>query len=455
MSASPVRETWSSGVIFILASVGSAVGLANIWRFPYAAGTNGGGAFVMIYLISIFLITVPIYMSELLIGRRGRKSPIASIVSIAKEMKVTPAWCLIGWNGIILAVLVLSFYSVIAGWAPAYVVKIARGEFSDAMPDVVQEIFTGHLSNAAVLITWHTIFLLTSLSIVALGIRRGVEKAFKLFTPLIFLILISMIVFAIFTGGFMDGVRFLFTVDFSKITGPVILNAVGQAFLTVGAGACAIAIYGAYLPAHISIPRSSLIIVGLDTVVALTAGLAVFPIVFMNGLEPSAGPGLVFLTLPLAFSQITGGTFLGILFMLLLVVAAMTSVIAIVESIVFYAMEKTGLRRSICTMSIGVLIWLLGLATVFSFNIWEDFYPLGFISYFDGMTVFQVIELITINILLPAGGLFIALFVGWKMTAEAAREELMLADGFVFRAWRASLRYLIPPVILFVMFASF
>ena len=409
----------------------------------------------MIYLISIFLITIPIHMSELLIGRRGRKSPIASLTSIAKEMKVTPAWCLIGWNGIVLAVLVVSFYSVIAGWAPAYILKLAMGEFSAANPDMAQKIFTGHLNNAAALVTWHSVFLLTSLSIVALGIRRGVERAFMLFTPLIFLILISMIVFSIYTGGFMDGARFLFTIDFSKITGPVILHAVGQAFFTVGAGACAIAVYGAYLPAHVSIPKSSLIIVGLDTAVALSAGLAIFPIVFMNGLEPSAGPGLVFLTLPLAFSRITGGTFLGILFMLLLVVAAMTSVIAIVESIVVYAMEKSGLRRSLCTLSTGVLIWLLGLATVFSFNIWDDFYPLGFISYFDGMTIFQVIEFITINILLPAGGLFIALFVGWKMTAEATREELMLADGIVFRVWRAALRYLIPPVILFVMFASF
>ena len=282
MQTSPVHETWSSRMIFILAAVGSAVGLANIWRFPYAAGANGGGAFVMIYLISIFLITIPIHMSELLIGRRGRKSPIASLISIAREMKVTPAWCLIGWNGIILAVLVVSFYSVIAGWAPAYVVKMARGEFSVATPDMVQAIFAGHLSNPATLITWHSIFLAVSLFIVALGIRRGVEKAFKLFTPLIFLILMSMIVFAVYTGGFMDGARFLFTIDFSKITGPVILSAIGQAFFTVGAGACAIAVYGAYLPAHVSIPRSSLIIVGLDTVVALTAGLAVFPIVFMK-----------------------------------------------------------------------------------------------------------------------------------------------------------------------------
>ena len=442
-------------MIFILAAVGSAVGLANIWRFPYAAGANGGGAFVMIYLVSIFLLTIPIHMSELLIGRRGRRSPVASLLSIAHEMKVAPAWRFIGWNGIVLSVLVVSFYSVIAGWGLAYIVKMAGGEFSAAVPETMQAIFTGHTSNPVALTIWHTVFLLSSLVIVALGIRRGVEKAFKLFTPLIFLILLSMVIFAIFTGGFMEGARFLFTIDFSKITGTVVLSAVGQAFFTVGAGACAIAVYGAYLPAHVSIPRSSLIIVGLDTVVALTAGLAIFPIVFMNGLEPSAGPGLVFLTLPLAFAKITGGTILGISFLTLLVVAAMTSVIAIVEPVVVYTMEKTGLQRPISTLSIGFLIWLLGLATVFSFNKWEDFYPLGFISYFDGMTVFQVIEFLSINVMLPAGGMFIAIFVGWKMTAASTLEELMLADGFVFRTWRTLLRYLIPPVVLLVMIANF
>lgn len=455
MQTRPVHETWSSRMIFILAAVGSAVGLANIWRFPYAAGANGGGAFVMIYLVSIFLLTIPIHMSELLIGRRGRRSPVASLLSIAHEMKVTPAWRFIGWNGIVLSVLVISFYSVIAGWGLAYIFKLARGEFAGADPNLVQSIFSGHLSNPVSLAIWHTVFLLSSLAIVALGIRRGVEKAFKLFTPLIFLILLSMIIFAIFTGGFMEGARFLFTIDFSKITATVVLSAVGQAFFTVGAGACTIAVYGAYLPAHVSIPRSSLIIVGLDTVVALTAGLAIFPIVFVNGLEPSAGPGLVFLTLPLAFAKITGGTILGMSFLTLLVVAAMTSVIAIVEPIVVYTMEKTRLRRSTSTLSIGVLIWLLGLATVFSFNKWEDFHPLGFISFFDGMTVFQVIEFLSINVMLPAGGLFIAIFVGWKMTAASTREELMLADGFIFRTWRTLLRYLIPPVVLLVMVANF
>ena len=455
MQTSPAHETWSSRMMFILAAVGSAVGLANIWRFPYAAGANGGGAFVMIYLICIFLITIPIHMSELLIGRRGRKSPIASLISIANEMKAAPAWRFIGWNGIVLSVLVLSFYSVIAGWGLAYILKMARGEFIAAIPDTVQNIFAAHLSNPASLIIWHTVFLLSSLSIVALGLRRGVEKAFKLLTPLIFLILLAMIVFAIFTGGFMEGARFLFKIDFSKITSTVVLSAVGQAFFTVGAGACTLAVYGAYLPAHVSIPKSSLIIVGLDTVVAITAGLAIFPIVFLNGLEPSAGPGLVFLTLPLAFAKITGGTFLGIIFLILLVVAAMTSVIAIVEAAVLYIVEKTGLQRSLSTLSIGFLIWLLGLATVFSFNIWKDFYPLGFIGYFDQMTIFQVIEFFSINIMLPAGGLFIAIFVGWKMTAESTREELMLADGVVFHTWRTLLRYLIPPVVLIILIANF
>jgi len=455
MQTTPSHETWSSRRIFIFAAVGSAVGLANIWKFPYTAGANGGGAFVMIYIICIFLVTIPIHMSELLIGRRGRKSPIASLTSIALEMKVTPAWRYIGWNGIVLSIMVLSFYSVIAGWGLAYIPKMASGEFSAATAATVQDIFDGHLSNPVALTIWHTLFLALSLTIVALGLRRGVEKAFKIFTPLIFVILVSLIVYAIFTGGFIEGARFLFKVDFSKISSTVILNAVGQAFFTVGAGACAIAVYGAYLPAHVSIPNSSLIIVGLDTVVAIAAGLAIFPIVFSNGLDPAAGPGLVFLTLPLAFAKVTGGTFLGIVFLILLVVAAMTSTIAIVEPAVLYTIEKTGLTRSMATLLIGFMIWLLGLATVFSFNIWADVYPLGFIDYFNEMTFFQLMEFFSINIMLPAGGFFIAIFVGWKMTAASSREELMLTDGLVFHTWRTLLRYLVPLVITVILLANF
>ena len=455
MEITPSHETWSSRMIFIFAAVGSAVGLANIWKFPYTAGANGGGAFVIIYVLCIFLITVPIHMSELLIGRRGKKSPIVSLTIIAKEMKVTAAWRYIGWNGMILSIIVLSFYSVIAGWGLAYIPKMASGDFSGVTAETVQNIFDGHLANPVSLTLWHTVFLALSLSIVSLGLRRGVEKAFKIFTPLIFLILISMIVYSIFTGGFIEGARFLFTVDFSKITNKVVLSAVGQAFFTVGAGACAIAVYGAYLPAHISIPKSSLIIVGLDTVVAIAAGLAIFPIVFANGLDPAAGPGLVFLTLPLAFAKVTGGTFLGIVFLILLVVAALTSTIAIVEPAVLYTIEKTSMRRSLATLSVGFTIWLLGLASVFSFNIWKNVYPLGFIEYFREMTFFQLFEFFGINIMMPTGGFFVAIFVGWKMTIASTREELMLDDGFVFQTWRTLLRYLVPLVIVVIVIANF
>ena len=390
------------------------------------------------------------------IDRQTReKSPIASLTIIAKEMKVTAAWRYIGWNGMILSIIVLSFYSVIAGWGLAYIPKMASGDFSGVTAETVQNIFDGHLANPVSLTLWHTVFLALSLSIVSLGLRRGVEKAFKIFTPLIFLILISMIVYSIFTGGFIEGARFLFTVDFSKTTNKVVLSAVGQAFFTVGVGACAIAVYGAYLPAHISIPKSSLIIVGLDTVVAIAAGLAIFPIVFANGLDPAAGPGLVFLTLPLAFAKVTGGTFLGIVFLILLVVAALTSTIAIVEPAVLYTIEKTSMRRSLATLSVGFTIWLLGLASVFSFNIWKNVYPLGFIEYFREMTFFQLFEFFGINIMMPAGGFFVAIFVGWKMTIASTREELMLDDGFVFQTWRTLLRYLVPLVIVVIIIANF
>lgn len=452
---SATHETWSSQLIFIFAAVGSAVGLANIWKFPYTAGANGGGAFVLIYILCIVLVAIPIHMSELLIGRRGRKSPIASIASIATEMKASPAWRYIGWNGIVLSIMVLSFYSVIAGWGLAYIPKMLSGEFSAATAETVQLTFDEHLNDPLALTLWHSLFLGVSLAIVALGLRKGVEKAFKIFTPLIFIILVFLIVYSMFTGGFIEGARFLFSVDFSKITNTVILNAVGQAFFTVGAGACAIAVYGAYLPADVSIPKSSLIIVGLDTVVAIAAGLAIFPIVFANGLDPAAGPGLVFLTLPLAFAKVSGGTFLGIIFLMLLVVAAMTSTIAIVEPAVLYTIEKTGMRRSLAALSVGFIIWLLGLATVFSFNIWKEVYPLGFIDYFKEMTFFQLMEFFGINIMLPAGGLFLSIFVGWKMTVTSVKEELMLAEGLFLHTWRNLLRYLVPSVIVVIMIANF
>ncbi|MGD2056519.1 MAG: sodium-dependent transporter, partial [Gammaproteobacteria bacterium] len=317
-----IHGQWSSRLAFILAATGSAVGLGNIWKFPYIAGENGGGAFVLIYLVCIAVIGIPIMMAEVMIGRRGRQSPINTMRTLAAEEHASPHWQWLGWAGMLGGFLILSFYSVIAGWALAYVFRAGSGVFTGLTADGVQSIFTNLVSEPERLLAWHTIFMVMTMLVVARGVSHGLERAVRLLMPALFVLLVVLVGYAWNSGAFEQGLEFLFRPDFSSITANGVLIAMGHAFFTLSLGMGAIMVYGSYLPDNASIAKTSIAVSLMDTLVALLAGMAIFPIVFANGLEPDSGPGLIFQTLPIAFGHMEGGAFFGMLFFILLVFAA-------------------------------------------------------------------------------------------------------------------------------------
>ncbi len=454
-----IHGQWSNRLMFILAATGSAVGLGNIWKFPYITGENGGGAFVLVYLLCIAIIGIPIMMAEILIGRRGRQSPINTMRTLAKVEDVTPYWSLLGWGGVLAGFLILSYYSVIAGWAMAYIFRAAGGMFNGVEADGIQTLFSDLVASPERLLAWHTIFMVLSIGVVARGVRHGLEKAVRVLMPALLLLLLILVGYAATaTDAFMDGVRFLFTPDFGKLlhqcelidgvqdcvfSGEPLLVAMGHAFFTLSLGMGAIMVYGSYMPQSSSIASSAISIALLDTLVALLAGMAIFPLVFANGLEPGAGPGLIFQTLPLAFGAMRGGQLFGALFFVLLLFAAWTSAISLIEPAVAWLVENRGFSRIRAAILVGLLVWLLGMGTIFSFNIWSE------VKLFD-KTFFELLDYLTANIMLPLGGLLIAAFAGWQMHRSSTMDELAIGDGIRYAVWSHVIKYVTPVAVVLI-----
>lgn len=440
---------WSSRLAFILAAVGSAVGLGNIWKFPYITGENGGGAFVLVYLVCIAIIGVPVLIAETMIGRRGGQSPVATMRVLTRTEGARRGWQAIGWNGVIASFLVLSFYSVIGGWALVYIGKAAAGMFTGANAEAIGSQFGNLLASPWELLLWHSVFMAVVVFIVGRGIRSGLERAVTLLMPLLFLLLLVMVFYAMNSGSFGRAVAFMFAPDFSKLTTEGVLIALGHAAFTLSIGIGVLMAYGAHLPRNVNIARTAITIAVLDTSVALLAGLAIFPLVFANGLEPGRGPGLIFVTLPLAFGKMTGGVLFGVIFFTLLLVAAVTSAISMLEPVVEWLEEHKGISRLKGALAGGLAIWLVGIGTVLSFNLWSDVHPLGFLAFFEGKTVFDLLDFLVSNLMMPLGGLAIALFAGWAMRREGLMEDIGLRGG-AYRGFMVVLRYLTPACILVV-----
>jgi len=435
---------WSSRWTFILAATGAAVGLGNIWKFPYLTGQNGGSAFVLIYIICVAALGIPLMMAEILLGRRGRSTPIHSMKVLAEETSAGQWWQIIGWSGTVAGMLILSYYSVIGGWTLAYIFKSITGTFSGATGEFAASTFGAFVGSATSLFFWHTLFILITMGIVAGGVQGGLEKAVQFLMPMLFVLLLLMVGYSMTTGYFGKGLAFLFTPDFSKLTGTSMLSAMGQAFFSLSLGMGTIMIYGSYVPKDTSIASTSIMIAIADSGVALLAGMAIFPIVFANNLEPGSGPGLIFQTLPVAFGNMTGGTLFGSLFFILLLVAAWTSSISLIEPLVTWLIETFGMSRISASLYSGVATWLLGLGTVWSFNLWAE------VKLFD-MTFFDLLDFITSNLMLPLGGILIALFAGWLMKAENTKAELQIANPTIYAIWQALVRYIAPVAVFIVL----
>ncbi len=450
------HTVWSSDWAFILAAIGAAVGLGNIWKFPYVAGENGGGAFVIVYLVCAVFIAVPLLIAELMLGRRGGSNPVSAIGNLLTRAGGPAVWKVIGWFGVIAAFLILTFYSVIAGWTVDYVILSITGTFDGADSETVEAAFTGLLGDPLQLTLWHTIFMAVCAFFVARGIQGGVEKAVTVIMPMLGAMLVLLLGYSIANGAFAEALAFMFTPDWSKVGFDTVLQAIGQAFFSISVAAGIMLAYGAYLPKRMSIPRAAVTIAGCDTAIAIIAGLAIFPLVFQfPNLTPGEGPQLVFVTLPNAFAQMAGGVWIGTLFFVLLAFAALTSGIALLEPAVAWLEEQRGLSRMMATLVTASTAWVIGLLTVLSFNVLDGFHPLTFIPVFDGKTLFDILDIVTSNILLPLGGALIALFAGWVLDRQASEEEFGNTAPVIYTIWRLMVRYVAPVAVLFVLGANF
>lgn len=448
------HETWSSRLTFLLAAIGAAIGLGNIWKFPYIMGANGGSAFVLVYLLSILLVAVPILIAEIMLGRAGKQSPPHAVALVAREAGRSRSWSIIGWLGIFAAYLIMTYYSVIAGWAMSYMFRAGGGKFDKQNAEAISAQFDALLADPMQLTIWHAVFMAITMVILIRGLRKGIEQTVKILMPLLFILLLVMVVYAAVEGDMAAGLHFMFDFDISAINGRVVLMAVGHAFFSIGVAMGLMMGFGAYLGKEISIARSALIIAGMDTAVALIAGIAIFPIVFANGLDPAEGPGLIFVTLPIAFGNMPGGLIFGTLFFILLFFAALTSAIGSLEPVVAWVEEHRGIKRSSAAIMTCSSAFLIGLGTVFSFNIWSDWHPLGFIGRFAGIGFFDLIDYLTANLMMPLGGLLLALFVGWRVSPQAVADELDIRSPWFFKTWFWLLRWVVPISITIIFIAN-
>jgi NSS family neurotransmitter:Na+ symporter len=430
---------WSGRWTFILAATGSAVGLGNLWKFPYITGENGGGAFVLVYLACIFAAGIPVMLAEVLLGRKTRLSPINAMAKMTADAGAPKLFQGIGWMGAMSGFFILSFYSVIAGWSLAYILKLAAGDFTGADAGFASETFGNLVSDPVGLTLWHSAFMLLTGAVIVRGVNRGLETALKVLMPLLFVLLLILFGYSLTTPGFSQGLHFLFDFDFSKLTAESFVVALGHAFFTLSLGMGAIMAYGAYMPQEQSLGKTIIWVGILDTLVALIAGMVIFAVVFSNGLEPSAGPGLMFQTLPLAFGNMIGGEFFGTVFFILVAIAAWSSAISIAEPAVAWAVEK-GFSRIAATAAVCGSAWVLGLGTVLSFNYWAEYKLFG-------RTFFDTLDFLTANIMLPLGGLLIAIFVGWFASSDMVKKEANIENETLFNVWRFVLRYISPAAV--------
>jgi len=357
---------------------------------------------------------------------------------------------LLGLMGMIAGFLILSYYSVIAGWTLAYIFRTGTGVFEGASADTTVKIFNELVSDPEKLLAWHTVFIVMCTVVVSRGVKSGLEQAVRYLMPALFVLLLIMVGYAMSTDKFVEGLAYLFVPDFEKLAGnfrEVFLNASGHAFFSLSLGMGAIMIYGSYLPDRASIFGTTMIIATADTVVALLASIAIFPIVFTYGLEPASGPSLIFITLPIAFGQMPGGAFFGTLFFFLVMIAAWTSGISLLEPAVTWLVENKGLTRIKATAVSGLVVWLLGICTILSFNHWA--FSFNFVGLTKENGLFDIFDIITANFMLPIGGMLMAIFVGWRMARQSSRDELKVNEK-IYRIWRFTIRYIAPAGVLLI-----
>ena len=444
------HSLWTSRWTFLFATAGAAVGLGNVWRFSFLTGQNGGAAFVLVYLAFVFVIGVPIIMAELAIGRMGQLSPIGSIKRIIQLQDASNFWQAIGKLSLVVPFIGFTFYSVVTGWTLYYAGQAITNAFKGVSSVEAQSLFKALTVSPMVTIMLQGVVVVATAVIVGKGLRQGIERTTKIMVPGLGVVLLLMVVYNVFAADMSSAIEFLFSPNFSELNGTSILLALGQAFFSVGVGVGFMMTYGAYLPKDISIPKAAFVIGSVDTGVALLAGLAIFPIVFATGLDPSEGPGLVFVTMPVAFSAMPFGYILGVTFFLLLFVAAYTTTIGMLEPVVAYLEERWNRGRLALAIWAGLVIWLIGILPGLSDNVLADVRPLAFITGLADKSIFETFDFITASVLIPINAFLIALFAGWVVSMEKFKSELDFRSDALFNVWIVLMRYMVPIAVLII-----
>lgn len=442
------REHWSGRLAFVLAATGSAVGLGNIWKFPYITGMNGGGWFVLIYLLTVLLVALPIMVAEILIGRATQKSPVMAFRKLAGNRS---PWQGIGWMGVTVAFIILSYYSVVAGWTLHYSWLAMSQGFEHLDAASIQALFGEVYADPGLNLFWHALFMILTVAIVAAGLHGGLERWTRILMPMLFFMIVALMLQAMTGAGFGRALDFVFAPHAERLTSAGVLEALGHSFFTLSLGMGTMLTFGSYLRARDDAVATSLAVGGLDTLISLMACLVIFPIIFSAGMEPGAGPGLVFVSLPIAFSEMPGGALWAMLFFLLLAVAALTSAISLLEVAVSHFIDMHGWQRRRATFTIGGAIFLLGIPSALSGGttlFGADFQALTATLFGEGhgKNWFDLFDYLASNWMLPLGGFGIAIFVAWRM-GDAARHQAFTAGSRFARlywGWVWLLRYIVP-----------
>jgi NSS family neurotransmitter:Na+ symporter len=447
-------ERWSGKMGFIMATIGSAVGLGSIWKFPYEVGENGGAAFVLFYCIGLLLVVIPLMLAEFVIGRRGGGDALASFQRLAQVKGFSQRWRWVGWLMILTGFLILSYYSVIAGMTVAYALHSVVLGFEGVDGAAAADTFQHLVGDPLALATYQAVFMAATVLVVARGIGKGVELACKVLMPLLALLMVLLVAYAVIEGAVAEALAFLFLPKEAAFSPRAALEALGLGFFSIGVGMGIMVTYAAYAGRELNLTTAVVATVAGDTAISLLAGLAIFPLVFAVGLDPASGANLMFLTLPLAFGALPLGDWVALAFFLLLFVAALASAMSLLELLVAPLRRILGISRARAAFAMGVFCWLLGIPTVLSFNLWSDARPFASLAYFADLNPFEIIDGMTSNLLLPLSGLLVAAFAAWRLNVEDFQSEL----GWKRRSsklLRGALRWICPLLILATLFAAF
>ncbi|MHB8454194.1 MAG: sodium-dependent transporter [Acidiferrobacterales bacterium] len=445
-----VHGLWSSSGTFVLAATGFTIGLNNIWQFPYHAVQYGGGAFIVIYAIFVFLLGLPLMVGELMLGRLGRLSPVNTIRDLIRRARLSHGWLWLGALSVVSGFLVLSYYSVIAGWLLAYVARSAGGVLNGLNADSAASTFSAFVDDPEKQLFWHSLFMVMTMAVVARGVRYGLESVTRIVVPVLLVLLVLLAIYAAVVGDIVHCVDYFFVPNFLKLSGKGVLTALGDAFFSLGLGVGVMMMYGAYLPVNTSIARAAALVVLIDTITAIVAGVAVLPVLYSGGGTPAEGPALAFRALTVSFDALPLGALMRLVFFVLLVLVAWTSSIALAEPVVAWLIESRGMNRARASIVTGLCAWFLGIITILSFNQWKFSFQLFGIT--KSLGLFDVMEVLTSSFLMPVTGMLAAIFSAWVLSTVMTRETLAMRSQCTYDAWLWLTRLAVPAWLLIVFF---